>query len=503
MKSETNVTKELSLNLRIAISIAFLLSSLTVSVTHCSTHPLSPESRPLSQFVLQALPLTQGQSLSSLVVSLNGGPVAQPLTGTGLSANGSDGCSPLAQYSICWCYASEDGLLIDCKIEAMIELTDVVNAVSHPIKSLSVHSINDSLVRLPDRLFQNLSSLEQISLSLPSLADLSLEAFLGLEPSLKTLSLVNSKLKAIPKPALSQLKSLSTLDLQSNAIQEVSSYAFDGLPLITLNLQSNLIDSLHDLSFGGLESSLVELVLSDNSLDRFPLSALARLARLHTLRLQSNRLSEIGTDGSSRLASLRILDLQSNRFCQLDRDSLLATPNLSSLSLANNSLTVVNDSALLKDVINLEALDLSHNLLQVVALSNSMSLTTLDLSNNLLEEIRFHNLSNLKEVFASHNRLVSLTNETFVEMSTLSVLFLQHNSIETIASDALHSLPNLITLDLSSNRLKAIDPPLLTHNTQLQSLYLDNNVITDSGLESNASKQLWFIVCRIVCMTFE
>lgn len=509
MKSETNVTKELSLILRIAI----LLSSVTIPVTHCSnprsqshSHTslrLSRESRPLSQFVLQALPLTQDQSLSSLVVSLNGGP-------NGVSTNGSDGCSPLQSYSICWCYASEEGLLIDCKIEAIIELTDVLNAVSQPIKSLSVHSINDSLVSLPDHLFQNLSSLDQISLSLPSLADLSLQAFLGLEQSLKTLSLVNSKLKAVPKPALSHLKSLSALDLQSNAIQEISSYSFHGLPLVSLNLQSNLINSLHEMSFGGLEYSLAELVLSDNKLDLFPLSALARLERLDTLRLQSNRLPEIGTNGSSRLTALRILDLQSNRFSHLDSSSLFTTPNLESLSLANNSLTKINDSSLLKDLTHLESLDLSHNQLRMVDLSNSISLTTVDLSNNLLEDIRFYNLSNLKEVFASHNRIVSLTHQTFTKTSSLSVLFLQHNSIEAIAYNALHSLPNLITLDLSSNRLKAIDPPLLTHNTRLQSLYLDNNAITDSGLESNASKQLvrnvnlyidWFaVVYRIVCV---
>lgn len=493
MKSVINGAKEVSLIT--AIAILSILSSL--SVTHCSnllSSRQSPESRPLPsrqtqpEFVSQALPLTQDESLSSLVLSLSGGPVAEPLTG--VTTNGSDGCSALDQYSICWCYASEEGLIIDCKIEAIQELTDVFHSVSEPIKSLSVHSTNDSLVSLPDHLFQNFSSLEQISLSLPSLADLSVEAFLGLEPSLKTLSLVNSKLKAVPKPALTHLKSLSTLDLQSNAIQEVSSYAFHGLPLVSLNLQSNLISALHDLSFGGLENSLSELVLSDNRLDVFPLSALKRLTRLDTLRLQSNRLSEIGNDGLTRFSALKILDLQSNRFEVLDSRSLIVVPNLESLSLANNSLTVLNDSSILESLYLLEALDLSHNQLRVVSLTNLIALRTIDLSNNHLEDIRFHNLSSLKEVFASHNRIVSLTADTFVRITSLSVLFLQHNAIESIASATFHSLPDLITLDLSSNRLKAIDPPLLTRNTRLQSLYLDNNLITDSGFESNASKLL-------------
>jgi len=162
-------------------------------------------------------------------------------------------------------------------------MTDVLKLlISSRIKSFSVYFINLTLNSLPDRLFANFSFIEQMYISLPSLVELSVESLRGLETSLKTFSLVNSKLKAIPMPALSQLKTLTALDLESNLIEEVEAQAFDGIPLVSLNLQSNLIHSLLNQSFAGLEKTLVELLLLNNRLERFPVHALARLSRLET-----------------------------------------------------------------------------------------------------------------------------------------------------------------------------------------------------------------------------
>jgi Leucine-rich repeat (LRR) protein len=508
MKSETNVSKGC-----LTFRIALLLSSVLVTDCSKSLSLIASQSRPSrpllsgqtqTQFVYQALPLYDRQSLPSLGPTL---PVAEALS---TATNGTNGCSPLEKYPICWCYDSDQGLLIDCGIEEITEMSHVLNTLSQPIKSLSFHSINDSfdsLDSLPDHLFHNLSTLaalEQISLSLPSLAQLSLEAFLGLESSLKSLSLINTNLRAVPKPALSRLKSLTTLDLQSNAIEEVESYAFQGLPLVTLNLQSNLIDTLHEMSFAGLEHSLVELVLIDNRLHSFPFVALTRLSSLEILRLQSNRISQLEHDNTTPLSilpMLKTLDLHSNRISLLDGQTLFFTPNLVSLSVANNSLTALNDS-ILESLPHLESLDLSYNQLEAVTLNDLVSLKTVDLSNNRLEDIRFDNLFKLKEVFASHNRIARLTDQTFINSSSLSAIFLQSNAIESIDYNAFHSLPNLITLDLSSNKLKTIDPRLLAHSTQLQSLYLDHNMLNDSGLESNTLPKLVRFIFIITILSY-
>jgi Leucine-rich repeat (LRR) protein len=438
------------------------------------------------QFVSPMLPLSKQlslQSLAELKPTLSPkpdpkGPIAQPLANPKLSneSNPEYGCAPLEHQSFCSCYALDNGLLIDCKITAIYQMKDVLNLlISQPIKSFSVLSINQTLNSLPETLFQSFSSIEQMYISLPSLANLSVESLRGLETSLKTLSLVNSKLKAIPKTALAILKSLSTLDLESNLIQEVDAYAFHGIPLVSLNLQSNQINSLLEFSFGGLENTLVELILIDNKLERFPLHALRRLKRLETLKLQSNQISDIPDDGITRLSALKSLDLHSNQIHHLDTHSLVTTPRLVTLSVANNKLTVLSDGSAFEHLLDLETLDLSHNELQVVVLSQLKTLRSLDLSNNNLHDIRFQSLHNMKEVFLSNNNIQKLTNETFVNTSRLSVIFLQHNAIQSIDYNTFHNLHHLSTLDLSYNQLKAIDAQLLKHNTLLQSLYLDNN----------------------------
>jgi len=503
MTNRTNVVNKLSLILRFAIllqslvlthSTNFSLGVVSDSETRAQVQTqaeaqVRPPSRWLSahkphiplmrsQFVSQAIPLSQSLSLPALALSpsITGIPVpiAEPLEShTNESANG---CALIARHSMCTCYALDNGLLIDCNITAIYQMRDVLNLlISQPIKSFSVYSINQTLNSLSETLFQNFSSIEQIYISLPSLANVSVETLSGLETSLKSLSLVNSKLKVIPKSALNILKSLETLDLESNDIEEVESYAFYGLPLVSLNLQSNKINSLHELSFGGLEKTLVELVLIDNRLDRFPLHALRRLARLETLKLQSNQISEIPDDGMTRFSALESLDLHSNQIDRLDSRSFRITPKLVSLSVANNKLTALSDATVFEHLIGLETLDLSRNHLRVVNLNNLIALRTLDITNNHLQDIRFHNLPNLEEVFISHNNILKLTNETFINSSSVSVIFLQHNAIQSIDYNAFDSLHNLLTLDLSSNQLKAIDSQLLRHNTRLQSLYLDNN----------------------------
>jgi Leucine-rich repeat (LRR) protein len=393
----------------------------------------------------------------------------------------------------------DNGLLIDCKIDAMFELKDVLTLlISQSIKSLSIYSNNLSLNSLPERLFQNFSTIEQMYISVPSLVNVSEELFRGLESSLKTLSIVNSKMNAIPVQAISILKRVSSLDLGSNDIQDVGANAFDGLPLVSLNLQSNQINSLHELSFGGLEKTLVELILIGNSLDTFPLPALKRLQTIESLKLQSNQISHIPDDGFTRFTSLKILDLHSNRIDRLDSRSFTTTPLLASLSIANNRLTAnLTDPSIFEHLLDLETLDMSHNKLKVVELNHLNALRTLDLSYNQLESFRFHNMPKLEEIFVSNNNILKLTNQTFFNSTSISVIFLQNNSIEAIDYNTFHSLNHLLTLDLSSNRLKAIDPQLLKHSIGLQSLYLDSNMISTSSHQLVRLSALFYTIYHI------
>lgn len=512
MKSRVNVDNKLSLILRIAIVLLIKLIALSAS----SVRPSEPSEsksalvsgnaslisieQPLSrwlrsenivsgslrpQFVSEALPISQSVFLPNLVNSSIPDPIAESLRG------GTNGCELIASHTFCSCYALDKRLFIDCKITAINQMKEVLSELrAQPIKSFSLNGINDTLNSLPERLFQEFSAIEQMYICLPSLVTLSNQSLVGLETSLKALSLVNSKLTAVPKQALSRLKSLETLDLGSNEISAIESYAFSGLPLVSVNLQSNLIDSLLEYSLAGLENTLVELVLIGNRIDQFPIDALRHLPSLETLKLQSNRISSLPDDAITRFSALKSLDLQSNLIDELDSHSFIATPNLLSLSVANNRLTVLNETSVFEQLLDLENLDLSHNELRVIHLKNVKSLRTLDLSSNNLEEISFHNLPNLKEVFISNNNITKLSNWTFINSTSLSVIFLQHNAIQTIDYNTFDALDQLLTLDLSYNQLRAIDPLLLKHNTHLQSLYLDNNLISYIGLEAGSFQLL-------------
>jgi Leucine-rich repeat (LRR) protein len=439
----------------------------------------------LFAILLESLHLTLCASLPQL-------PVPKALHGyINESIGGIFGCPAMKEHSWCSCYGIDDGLFVECRITTLNQVKDALNLlISQPIKSFTIYNINETLVSLPERLFSNFSGLQHLHISFTSLVNLSIETFQGLETTLKTLSVVNSKLKEIPQQALNKLKNLETLDLESNDMVEIDSYSLYGLPLVSLNLQSNKINTLLEFSFGGLENTLEELVLINNKLQRFPLQALRRLRKLQILKLQSNQISQIPDDGFTRFTVLTNLDLQSNRIDHLDSRSFITMPKLVSLSLSNNLLTILSDNSIFVHLIDLETLDLSLNNLRIVDLNNLSSLRTLDLSNNHLHDIQFHNLPNLKELFVSHNNILKLTNETFINTTSLSVLYLQHNAIHSISHNTFHSLHNLFTLDLSYNELKEIHSTLFKYSNKLQSLYLDNNLIVDTGLEAGTFQEL-------------
>lgn len=472
MKKHKNVDIEIALDILPQL-LLLILTALDLAYSNAS-------------FALSLISSTSSPSSTP-----SSSPHSLPVPKALINPNDEFGCPAWRNFSWCSCYQVDDGLFIECPSTGLEQIKQALSlASSPPIKSLTIYNLNKTIEIFPDRLFFNSSSIQHLQMSFTSLVNLSSEAFLGLENSLKALSLVNSKLSQIPQQALSQLKYLQTLDLESNDIFEIESYSFHGLPLKSLNLQGNKIMSLLEYSFAGLENTLEELVLISNKLERFPLSALRRLTRLQILKLQSNEISEIPDDGFTKFTVLKNLYLQSNKIDHLDARSFITMPKLVTISLANNRLTLLlNDNGVFVHLVDLEALDLSSNNLRYADLNNLISLRTLDLSNNHLHNIELHNLPNLRELFLSHNNIKKITNETFINTSQITSLYLQHNAIHSLSSDALHNMPLLSTLDLSYNQLTHIDPSLFKFNDKLQSLYFDNNLL-DNGLELGTFQKL-------------
>lgn len=152
--------------------------------------------------------------------------------------------------------------------------------------------------------------------------------------NLTSVTLRNKQLRELSP--LSNLKQLEELDLQFNAISDLT--PLKGLRLVSLNLSGNAITNVSPL---GELSTLTELSLTENQVvDPGPLSG---LKKLQTLYLKNNRIVDISllvTEEShlaGGLAKLQTLDLSGH--CGLkDIRALLKLKSLKQLSILNTGI---------------------------------------------------------------------------------------------------------------------------------------------------------------------
>lgn len=102
------------------------------------------------------------------------------------------------------------------------------------------------------------------------MAEITENAFDGLERSLWELSLHNNELIEIPSKAMRNLKKLKYLDLSSN-----------------------FIDCIEDDSFAGLGGSLETLILANNFIGSLPRDAFESLPKLETIDISGNNLVQL------------------------------------------------------------------------------------------------------------------------------------------------------------------------------------------------------------------
>jgi Leucine-rich repeat (LRR) protein len=109
-------------------------------------------------------------------------------------------------------------------------------------------------------------------------------AFNGLEQSLKNLNLKGCQLKAVPR-SLGSLAGLAFLDLAQNAIRNLGSGELSNLASITaLNLERNVIQQLEPGVFYGVNDTLSSLSLLNNLLTSYPTEAITSLQELRVSR---------------------------------------------------------------------------------------------------------------------------------------------------------------------------------------------------------------------------
>ncbi|KAI6184601.1 Leucine Rich Repeat family protein [Aphelenchoides bicaudatus] len=318
-------------------------------------------------------------------------------------------------------------------------------------------------------------------LSLPTnnIQNVNVNAFRGLESTLKILDLQGNDLALIPIWSLTFLQNLQYLRLQDNQIKDVDANTTENklnqlhyvhldrnkierlgagflskLPLSVLTLGKNQIV---DLGKDSLPTSLNILDLSGNLLEEVPYPALFNLSHLNTLDLSGNRISEMKASQNVHFKGDIKLNLAGNRIQRLNENAFASFQRINGLNLELNQIEFV-DSQAFNFVNKLDKLSLRSNRLFELhkkTLSHlSKHLKFVDLSLNSFEEVphALEHLSSVEELNLQNNKLKSLDKQRLSGFKhVIRKLNLQFNQIDQIQYEVFESMQRLEDLDFSNN----------------------------------------------------
>ncbi|KAK9510465.1 hypothetical protein O3M35_005248 [Rhynocoris fuscipes] len=273
------------------------------------------------------------------------------------------------------------------------------------------------------------------------IVDLSNNQLTNIEPNsldqnreLREVCISHNSLSTFPD-AVRPLPALETLDLSYNRIYQLVRPLSDMKSLSSLNLSKNKLQTLIDGTFSNMDN-LTVLDIHSNDIQYLTPHVVRSNPSLVSLNLAKNKLSTVPSAAFSDLPQLTEVELQENQLIQLASDSFLGVPNLLLLNLSHNLLTGL-DRAGLHGLKSMEILDLSHN---KVSRLNSPSLPQLD---------------SLIQLKMDGNRLCTIQGSPFSKMSHLRFLSLRNNKLVSVSETALQPLRTTIyQLDIEGNPLK-------------------------------------------------
>ena len=325
----------------------------------------------------------------------------------------------------------------------------------------------------------------------------------------------NSNITVLEKASFSQIyHALTNVNLEHIQLTTIQVGAFEKLPsLQALHLPENKLTSLPTEVFSNL-SSLNYLVLSYNNFVHLPHSSICvarklfnlvsrgnkvtklqfpqcylNMSRLHVLDLAHNSIAEVDKDDffNLRYSPVKLLGLNNCKLKRLKGDTFTYLTKLTTLNLSDNKINTFPKN-IFRKLSSLSLLDVSHNLLQIVAplwFVNSIktfsfafnSITALNVSESIsFDSVRSLNLEN--------NELNKLEPQIFARLGLFNVedLILTRCALKNIYANAFHNLTKLKYLSLSGNPLTAIGIQqglngLSSH--YLQKLSLDSTNLRD------------------------
>lgn len=368
------------------------------------------------------------------------------------------------------------------------------------LKWLSLQDNNILLV--PGLAVSRLPSLTHLHVEFNRIAALSSELLRSAAPSLVSLGLTRNLVREIPARLFQNFENLVNIELSGNMLSAVSQHTFAGLEttLLNLDLSNNRLTSVTSLQL----RSLMSLNLADNHLKRLTPDTFEHLVKLRYLNISGNPLyggfppifpSSLLTLDASRtglktlptvlllnLRSLMSVALSGNNLQEIGEGTFQHLYNLTRVDLSENAIERIDNGAFV-GLINLYELNLRGNRLSSFAgehFNTGTGLEILDLADNEITHLSptsFLVHPRLREIRLSGNLLAKFPSEYFKPLQFLEKIDLSGNSLRNVGEFAFAQLGHLRELDLSGNRIESVDDLAFHNSTQLQIIDLSRNVL--------------------------
>ena len=329
-----------------------------------------------------------------------------------------------------------------------------------------LHISKFDMPTLPNGAITALSSLVELSITESNLEEISSNDFSSQQNSLEILHLKSNALHQFPTQALGVLSALKKLDFTLNGITgDIPTNAFiNNAQLQEIDLSNNQIYPIREGAFSGITNTLKTLHMRSNKLTRFDLDKIGTLRVLEDLDLSYNRdLTAIGDGAFSNMHQLKKLSLHGCYIGNLAEGSFSGIKDsLLILQLAENRITTIGPGTF-SGFAKLQDLFLDHQ-----SLENVLGTDTFKGLESVLRELSLEGT----EFFTKNWPAVS-------SLASLTKLKVKNNQIDSVPDFALEKLTQLQTLDLSLNRITEITQLSLTGpQNSLTSIELGTNMLT-------------------------
>lgn len=288
----------------------------------------------------------------------------------------------------------------------------------------------------------------------------------------------NCRFPYLPHTFFQRINKIFRINLEHSGVEAITYGKFaDGSNLETLLMSFNELMELPGFLFSHTPQ-IQEIDFSHNRIRKIDENTFRGAAKkIKKINLAHNNINAIDRLLFSGLLELEDLDISHNIIEHFDAD-LSSLTQLEFLRLDNNKIMQLGCNVFANQL----EIDLSVNELKEIDWNcNSTSTLTLKIENNLLGNLTLPAstlVTSLSTVLASRNKIENISIEG--DLPNLRLLNLGNNNLKNISAVSEHCVA-LANLDLSFNDIRHVDANAFVKMTKLQYLYLNNMNLTEVG----------------------